>query len=66
MKNGIFEVIKTNKKAIFKKALIIGGAIAGLVIVTKMVKSKNDEEETVYECVETTDESSNETIEENG
>lgn len=38
----LLEVIKENKKTILKKALIVGGAIAGLVLVAKMVKP-NDE-----------------------
>ena len=38
----LLEVIKENKKAIIKKALIVGGAIAGLVIVAKMVKPNEE------------------------
>jgi hypothetical protein len=40
MKNSIIEVIKANKKAILKKALIVGGTIAGLAIVMNVARSK--------------------------
>ena len=43
----LLEVIKENKKAILKKALIVGGAIAGLVIVAKMVKPIGELDDTV-------------------
>lgn len=36
--NNLLEVIKENKSAIIKKALIIGGAIAGLALVYKMTQ----------------------------
>ena len=48
--NKIFGVIKTHKKAIIKKALIIGGAIVGLVIVLRMVPK------TEYAGIDATDE----------
>lgn len=40
----IIEIIKVNKKAIIKKTLIIGGTIAGLVLVTNIVAPKKDAE----------------------
>lgn len=40
--NTIIEVIKSNKKAIIKKALIIGGTILGLAIVMRVVNTKGD------------------------
>ena len=43
--NNIIEVIKTNKKAIIKKALIVGGTGVGLAIVANLVKPKTDEDE---------------------
>jgi hypothetical protein len=43
MKTTIFEAVKTSKGGILKKALIIGGAIVGLAIVTKLVKSRNSD-----------------------
>jgi hypothetical protein len=56
MKNSIIEVIKANKKAILKKALIVGGTIAGLVIVMKMATSNESESENPEVAVETTNE----------
>jgi len=47
MLNGFGAIIKANKKAIIKNALIIGGTIAGLAIATVMVKSRNDESDEV-------------------
>jgi hypothetical protein len=61
MNKGIFEVIKANKKEIIKKALIIGGSIAGLAIVSKIALSKGDddeEESTNNEATETSEENS--------
>lgn len=43
--NNIIEVIKTNKKAIMKKALIVGGTGIGLAIVANLVRPKTDEDE---------------------
>lgn len=40
--NTVIEVIKSNKKAIIKKALIIGGTILGLAIVMRVVNTKGD------------------------
>lgn len=60
MKNSIIEVIKTNKKAILKRALIIGGTIAGLAIVMKMAKSNDSEVEDCNEVVEASNEESSE------
>jgi hypothetical protein len=42
MKN-LFEVIKANKKGILKKALIIGGTIAGLAVAAAIVKPKSND-----------------------
>ena len=39
----IMEAIKANKKAIVKKALIIGGTLAGLVLVMKFVPKGSSE-----------------------
>lgn len=52
--NNIIEVIKTNKKAIIKKALIVGGTGVGLVIVANLVKPKIDEYE-IDDNLEVTD-----------
>lgn len=50
----LIEVIKTNKKAILTKALIVGGTILGLVIATKMVmKNGSDNEEVDGDVVDT-------------
>lgn len=43
MSKSIIEVIKTNKKAIAKKALVLVGTVVGLAIVGKLVTSKDDE-----------------------
>jgi hypothetical protein len=60
--NTILEVIKTNKKAIIKKALIVGGTIAGLAVVTQVVKKTKgaSEDEDFEKFEEETTESSNE------
>lgn len=52
--NNIIEVIKTNKKAIIKKALIVGGTGVGLAIVANLVKPKTDEDE-IDDNLEVTD-----------
>lgn len=52
--NNIIEVIKTNKKAIIKKALIVGGTGVGLAIVANLVKPKTDEDE-IEDNLEVTD-----------
>lgn len=44
MKKSIIEVIKANKKAIIKKALIVGGTAVGLGVAA-IVLSKKDEED---------------------
>lgn len=44
MKNSIIEVIKVNKKAIMKKALIIGGTVIGLAVVGKLIQPSGDDE----------------------
>lgn len=52
--NNIIEAIKTNKKAIIKKVLIVGGTGVGLVIVANLVKPKIDEYE-IDDNLEVTD-----------
>jgi ligand-binding sensor protein len=49
MKKSIIEVIKTNKKAIIKRSLVIVGTVVGLAIVGKLATSKDDEDEDVEE-----------------
>jgi hypothetical protein len=39
----IIEVVKANKGAIVKKALVVGGIVAGLVIGAKALTSKDEE-----------------------
>ena len=58
----LLEVIKENKKAIIKKALIVGGAIAGLVIVAKMVKPTDEFNETIEEVTEIPSEENSEEV----
>lgn len=48
MKN-IIEVIKTNKKTIIKRGLIVLGAVAGLAVAGLAFKSK-DTDEDAYDC----------------
>lgn len=57
MKN-IIEVIKANKKSIVKKALIVGGTVAGLALVAVTVKKPEDEElnEVLLQAEETEEE----------
>ena len=52
--NNIIEVIKTNKKAIIKKALLVGGTGVGLAIVANLVKPHPDEDE-IDDNLEVTD-----------
>ena len=40
----LLAVIKENKGKILKRTLMVGGALIGLAIVTKMIRSNNDEE----------------------
>lgn len=48
MKN-IIEVIKTNKKTIIKRGLIVLGAVAGLAVAGLAFKGK-DTDEDEYDC----------------
>lgn len=48
MKN-VIEVIKTNKKTIIKRGLIVLGAVAGLAVAGLAFKSK-DTDEDEYDC----------------
>lgn len=43
MKTSIIEVIKANKKVIIKKSLIIGGAIAGVVLASALATKAGEE-----------------------
>jgi len=58
MKKNIIEVIKENRKAIVKKALIIGGTVGGLAIVALAVAKTKGASEDIYETAfeETKDE----------
>lgn len=44
MGKSIIEVIKANKNVIIKRGLIIVGAIVGLVVVSRLVRTSDDEE----------------------
>lgn len=54
MKKSIIEVIKSNKEAIIKKSLIIGGTVAGLFIVGALLSpvDEEDQDEVLLEEVE--------------
>ncbi len=55
MKN-VMEIIGLNKGVILKRVLIVGGSIAGLVIIGKMLTTKvNDEEGFEFEPMENSD-----------
>lgn len=54
--NGFLEVIKTNKKAIVKKSLIVGGTLAGLALVMQAVKTTKDESDDDFEVLEINEE----------
>lgn len=46
-KKSILEVIKENKGAIIKRALIIAGSIAGVLLAAKVLTGDEDDEEMV-------------------
>lgn len=44
MNKNFIEVIKANKKVIIKRTLIVGAAVAGLLMLSKAMPKKEDEE----------------------
>jgi hypothetical protein len=62
-KQTLIEVIKANKKTIIKRALIIGGTIAGLALVMHGVQKVSTEDEVDSDAEDTCDEAESSDVE---